>query len=448
MLFIQECRKIMGGLSYWLFAAILTFALFSQGVFQFGHELLQEPEPGGSYGMKQEENPELIMPAAFQSLWREFCANDYTTYPIGFVKHSKLDENKREKIAAIIAEITGIDKNILLQRGQESANSDDAGGASFQIGKNGMQPKEDGGFTISPEESKNNTQGVVMAVRDDMSYARFTELMQQIDDLLGGGSHYAADQLLGYGSVPLTYEEAKERYNLAVDKDHITGGYARLFADYAGAMVLSLFPVFLAVILCMKDRRAKMQALIYTKKASSAKLVCIRYSALISSVMMPVIILSYVSNIPVWGANKGFALDYLAPLTYDLGWLLPSVMMSTAVGMFLTELTHMPIAVAVQGFWWLLDMNMGMKSVQAGTSLFRLAPRHNAGAKSWFRTQDYLDHHLNLVQNRLLFAGLALFFILCTIFIYERKRRGKFDGNKFFQKAVFYLRNRRDEPKA
>lgn len=67
----------------------------------------------------------------------------------------------------------------------------------------------------------------------------------------------------------------------------------------------------------MKDRRANMEALIYTKKASAAKLTFIRYLALVIAVMVPVIILSYVSNMMVWSSYSGMQLDYLAPLKYE-----------------------------------------------------------------------------------------------------------------------------------
>ena len=151
-----------------------------------------------------------------------------------------------------------------------------------------------------------------------MDYSRFKERMALVDDLLGGGSSYAPDSLAGYGTVPLTYDEAKERYELSVSSDRVTGGYARLFSDYAGVMVLSILPVFLAVILCMKDRRAKMEALIYTKKISDARMILIRFLALVVAVMIPVFILSYVSNMMVWGVSKGMQLDYMAPLKLSL----------------------------------------------------------------------------------------------------------------------------------
>lgn len=401
MLFLRELKKIVMSLPYLIFVAAIVTTLFSQGVFHFHNDLMQEPQPGGSYGFKQEEIPDIIMPAALSDLWMEFCENNYTTYPIGFVKHVKLSETDQGKVAAILSEITGEQKDVILGK--------------------------------SDSEKSNPV------VRDGMDYSRFKELMALVDDLLGGGSNYAPDTLTGYGTVPLTYEEAKERYELAVSSDQVTGGYARLFSDYAGVMVLSILPVFLAVILCMKDRRAKMEALIYTKKISAARLTLIRFLALVIAAMIPVFILSYVSNIMVWGVANGMQLDYLAPLKYDLGWLLPSVMISTAVGMFLTELTGSPLAAAVQGLWWMIDVNLGIKTVSSGYSLFRLSPRHNAGADSWFRTEDYQNHFRDLLQNRLLITGISLVLVLLTILIYEAKRKGKFGGN---------IKNRKNKSKA
>ena len=448
MLLLQEIKKIVKSIPYLIFVAAIIIGLFSQGVFRFGDDPLQEPQPGSSYGFKQEEIAEQIMPAALRDLLTEFSNNNYTTYPIGFLKHVKLSEGEQAKIAEILSEITGNNKERILQEvaGISPGGSDNY---TFQIGGDAMQQDGNGGFTIgSDENQQNSSEKMTFAVRDDMDYSRFKELMGQADYLLGGGSNYAVDSLIGYGTVPLTYEEAKERYDLAVSSDQVTGGYARLFSDYAGVMVLSILPVFLAVILSMKDRRAKMEALIYTKETSAVKLTFIRYLALVIAAMAPVIILSYVSNVMVWSSYSGMQLDYLAPLKYDFGWLMPSVMISTAIGMFLTELTGTPIAVVVQGFWWMLDVKLGIKSVPSGYALFRLAPRHNVGADSLFRTQDYLDHFGDLVQNRLLMAGIALALILLTIFIYEAKRKGKFGGNAFFKKAVSGIRNRKNQSQA
>lgn len=440
MLLIKEIKKIVKSISYLIFVAAIVIGLYSQDVFHFNEELLQEPQPGGRYGFKHEEIPEIIMPAALSDLWAEFSANNYRTYPIGFIKYIKLNESKNRKMAEILSEITGNKVEVILQEGK--ATFDNPDNVTFEIGGDTMQQDSNGGFIInSDSKPQDNIGRIMLKVRGDMDYSRFKELMGLADSLLGGGSNYASDSLTRYGSVPLTYEEAKERYNLAINSDQVTGGYARLFSDYAGVMVMSILPVFLAVILCMKDQRSKMEALIYTKKISAGKLVLIRYLALVIAAMAPVVILSYLSNIMVWASYSGIKLDYFAPLKYDFGWLLPSVMISIAIGMALTELTGIPIAVAVQGLWWMFDVNLGIKTVSSGYSLFRLAPRHNAGAGSWFRTQDYLENFQNLVQNRLLFVGISLLLVMFTILIYKEKREGKFSGNVSFKKAVSNIRN-------
>lgn len=440
MLLIKEIKKIVKSISYLIFVAAIVIGLYSQDVFHFNEELLQEPQPGGRYGFKHEEIPEIIMPAALSDLWAEFSANNYRTYPIGFIKYIKLNESKNRKMAEILSEITGNKVEVILQEGK--ATFDNPDNVTFEIGGDTMQQDSNGGFIInSDSKPQDNIGRIMLKVRGDMDYSRFKELMGLADSLLGGGSNYASDSLTRYGSVPLTYEEAKERYNLAINSDQVTGGYARLFSDYAGVMVMSILPVFLAVILCMKDQRSKMEALIYTKRISAGKLVLIRYLALVIAAMAPVVILSYLSNIMVWASYSGIKLDYFAPLKYDFGWLLPSVMISIAIGMAFTELTGTPIAVAVQGLWWMFDLNLGIKTVDSGYSLFRLAPRHNAGAGSWFRTQDYLENFQDLVQNRLLFVGISLLLVMFTILVYKEKRKGKFSGNVSFKKAVSNIRN-------
>lgn len=454
MLFWREVKKIVVSVPWLVFAAALFIGLYSQGVFDFDDERVKEPQPGENYGVKSAEIPEIIMPAALEKLWEEFCENDYVTYPIGFIKHVKLNEREQAQMAGILSELTGLDAETLLAEalGEQAASNDNsdhgnANGYTMEIGGDiQIEGGGENGFLIQSSEasSQEPSKGLQPKVRGDMDYESFQEQMRQADALLGGGSSYEASSLSGYSSVPLTYEEARERYQLVLETDRITGGYARLFCDYAGVMILSVLPVFLAVVLCMKDRHARMEELIYTKKASSLQIVAVRYLALLTAVMLPVVILSYLSNALTWGLYGGERLDYLAPLTYDLGWLLPSVMISTAVGMFLTELTGTPVAVAVQGLWWLLDLNVGFKTVEAGYALTRLAPRHNAGALSWFRVQDYLGHFADLVRNRLLFAGLSLLLVALTVLVYEAKRKGRLDGNRSLWRALSGLGNRQN----
>lgn len=437
MLFLKELKKNIFSVSFLVFAVVTVLALYSQGALDFSGDYMTRPEPGGNYGTKNVEIPEIVMPAALEELWSEFSENRYITYPIGFIKTIRLNERQQAEMAEILSLITDEDMTVLLQQ-QKAAPENGGGNGSFTIDFDnngaGSSGEEEGvsftvqndGLSSDPEaESPSPDSSFVPTVRGDMEYSRFKELMQRADDLLGGGSSYAANTLIGFGAVPLTYEEALERYELAVSRDKITGGYARLFSDYAGVMVLSILPVFLGVSMSLRDRRAKMTELVHVRQIRSARLILARYCAVIVSVMGFVILLSYISNASAWGNYKGAVLDYLAPLKYDLGWLMPQVMLVSALGMLLTELTDSPIAIAVQGLWWLMDTNLGYRSAAANYSLLRLSPRHNSGPSSWFRTWDYLEHFDALMANRLALVVISLLLVAGTILVFDAKRKGK-----------------------
>lgn len=404
MLLVKEIKKTAISITFFVFIIALLAMPLSQDVLNFSnHDVITAPKQGEDYGIQQKEVPELIMPAAFNSLYNEFTANEYIAYPIGFYKNVKLNETDKEKMAEIISTLSGVPVNDLLT----SANS------------------------------------IEVTLSDDISYEEFKECMKQADDLIGGGSNYSENNLLNYSYVAITYEEAVTNYNLIVNEDKFTGAYARLFCDYVG-IILSILPVFIAVAICLKDKRAKMNDLIYVRKTSSFKLILSRYFAVVISVMLPTVILAYISNSTVWGQYSGMALDYLAPIKYALGWLMPSVMIATAIGMFFTELTGTPIAIAIQALWWFIDLNVGVGRLRGVHTLFELTPRHN----SLGNTQIFLDEFHTLVANRLMIAGTALLLVAVTVIIYEQKRRGKFSGYREIKRQGTSLANRKSKSMA
>ena len=404
MLLGKEIKKAAISITFFVFIIALLAMPLSQDVLNFSnHDVITAPKQGEDYGIQQKEVPELIMPAAFNSLYNEFTANEYIAYPIGFYKNVKLNETDKEKMAEIISTLSGVPVNDLLT----SANS------------------------------------IEVTLSDDISYEEFKECMKQADDLIGGGSNYSESNLLNYSYVAITYEEAVTNYNLIANEDKFTGAYARLFCDYVG-IILSILPVFIAVAICLKDKRAKMNDLIYVRKTSSFKLILSRYFAVVISVMLPTVILAYISNSTVWGQYSGMALDYLAPLKYALGWLMPSVMIAAAIGMFFTELTGTPIAIAIQALWWFIDLNAGVGRLGGVHTLFELTPRHN----SLGNTQIFLDEFHTLVTNRLIIAGAALLLVAVTVIIYEQKRRGKFSGYREIKRHNTSLANRKSKSAA
>ena len=424
MLFLRECKKAVFSIAFLILIAGMILMIWSQGALNFQDSIFEIPQQGQeSYGMQLKEIPENIMPAALLSLYGEFTENRYTAYPIGFIKVVRLDDSKQKEIAGILEALSGEPAETLLGTAGEMG-TDESGMSVINGGE--LVPDGNGGFTIKvPERGANNGGDVEgpISLKPDINYDLFKTYMDKADKLIGGGSSYDPAKLKRFSRVPLTYEEALVSYNLIVEKDKVTGAYARLFTDYL-CLTLSVLPVILASALSLKDRKSGIKGILYTRQASSAQIVLTRYAAIVTVVIIPALLLAYISNTSVWSAYKGIALDYFAPVKYTMGWILPSVMVSAALGLFLTELTNTPFAVAVQGFWWFVDMNLGVSEIEGGYSLFRLTPRHN----SLQNTLVFIEGFGNLAANRLLFTGIALLLTAGTVLLYEKKRRGGLNG--------------------
>lgn len=362
MLFFKEFKKTVMSVTYFIFVAVLLLFAYTQIGLRF--DPVEAPKPGlENYGSKYEEQPDVIMPKAIEALGSEFEANSYDAYPLGLYKNVKLNDEKQAEMAEILAKL--MDKN--------------------------------------------------------RSYEQFRELMRQADRLIGGGSKYSDTYLIHFGIVPKTYADAQSDYKAIVEQDKITGALARLFSDYLG-IVLSLFPVFLAVAMSLKDRRAKCEPLFYTRSISSCRFMMTRYAALVAATFVPVLVLAVYAGIQTSAEYRGLAIDHFAFVKYSFGWLLPSIMVSTAVGVCLTVLTQTPIAIIVQGIWWFIDINNGIRHIDGGYGA-SLAIRHN----NIGQTEVFLDHIPTLLINRISYALFAIALVLFTGYIYELKRRGKLD---------------------
>lgn len=439
MLFCKELRKTVLSITYAVLLAALLAMCISQDVLSFSDKLITEPQPGEDYGIQEKEIPEVIMPAAFASLYKEFSANQYTAYPIGFYKNVRLNNSEREKMAEIISALSGVCSSDLLGYGTDY---DSQGRIEINSKNNQYTILEDGTIVIG-EDTGRADDDVPVSLLEGISYDKFQEYMKQADKLIGGGSYYSEDNLPKFCYVTVTYEEALEDYRLVVNEDKLTGAYSRLFCDYVG-IILSILPAFIAVAVCLKDSRAKAEELIYARKISSFRLILGRYFAIAIAVMLPTLTLAYISNASVWENYSEISLDYLAPLKYTLGWLMPSVMISTAVGMFFTELTETPIAIAIQGLWWFIDLNMGVTHLDGAHTLLELTPRHN----SLGNAHTFLKGFRILAANRLIIAAAAFALVIAAAIIYEQKRRGRFNWHEKIEALITGLANRKGKSAA
>ena len=391
-LFMKECSQTAKSLTYWLLVIIMVLFFASQ----MGQmDMEKAPEKGlEDYGVKPSKDKNIIMSATLGMLAGEYAEGRYTTYPIGFVKSVTLGKEEEAKVGEILKEATGLDKEEIEEKIDE-----------FYENSGGI-------ITSRP----------VLEPLESLSYGRFEEIMQEVDDMLGGGSSYALDSLGDNGSEPKTYEDAVKEYEELVQKDGYTGGYARLFSDYM-VIILGILPVFLAVTRELRDRRANMQELIYVRRSSSMTIIASRYLSMVVMILIPVFALSIqpLASCVTYAKTAGISVDYLAFAKYIAGWMLPTVMVVTALGMLLTELTDTALAVLVQGAWWFVSIFMGAKTMDGGRYGWNLIPRHN----TILNYSGYQEGFSQLLTNRILYASLAVIAVSVTAWIYSQKRKGR-----------------------
>lgn len=405
MLFLKECKKVICSLTFVLYVVTVIAMYVTQ--FCGERESVEEPRPEtGDYGITLREDPELIMPAAVESLLSDYLSGSYVAYPIMFYKNVRLKEDKRLEMRAILEELTGLS-------GEEIDGFEEyqeAGFISEGLDENGNPIMSYRGLVL-PEYS----------LPEDLTYDHFCELMDRADKLIGGGSDYAAGTLASYfGKAPMTYEEAKQEYEALMAPGELGKAYLRLHCDYMG-IDLAVMPVFVAAALWQLDKRARMQSLIYTRKSSAIRIVGTRYLALVSCMTVPVLLTLLYTIYTTNGLYPQMHISWGSGLGMSLLWLLPDILAVSALGALLTELFSPLLAIFLQCVWWFLSLNR--TELTGDVARFGLQVRHNSlGSAALWQIQEG-----NFVRNRLSLVVLALLCLALATWLYECRRRGKAD---------------------
>jgi hypothetical protein len=366
-------------------------AFFNSQIGEF--QIYERPQPGQEdYGIMYSEDETVIMKTTVGRLAMEFFNNKFISYPIGFYKQVILSGNKYEKMSEIVSEVTGMPEKELKQLVENYLST-----VSLYTGS----------ITITTPES--------------LTYERFLKLMKQADKLIGGGSNYSKTFMKSNARVPKTYETALAEYEEIIQKDQVSGAYARLFCDYMG-IILAILPVFLAVTRHLRDRRAKISEVFYSRSISSAAVILSRYLSMLAMLLLPVLLLSISPTIQciVYGNSIHASVDQLAFLKYIFGWLMPTIMVSISVGVFFTEITETAIAILIQGIWWFVSIFTGAVNINGGYD-WNFVPRHNTLGDY----ATYIDNFHILAINRIAYTIIAILLILASIYVYDKKRRGE-----------------------
>lgn len=396
VLFLKECRQVLKSLVYYIYVVVFVLFMTSQ-MSDESWAGLQEPVPGQDYyGDTVTQDKTRIMEGVLAGLVQDVYYNSFATYPMGFYKGVTLTDDEAAQAKEILERCTGKSYETL----------------------------EEERFEHYMQYDQSNVEEVMAAqisykvpVKEGLTYEEFETAMEEICRLVGKGSSYEKKKYENSISVPMTYEQAKEEFDDLCTKDRLTRAYMRLFCDYAG-IVLAILPIFVGVSRGLRDKRAKVQQVIFSKPASGALVMVSRYLANLVMLCIPVFVTAFLLQQPFYYKAQTFGIqgDILAFLTVPGVWLLPEIMVVLALSFLITELTDTILAVFVQVAWGIGSLFCA--STLVGDFGMRLVARWNTLGQ----TALYTSLEKELLFNRGYFFILAVVCVILTVIVYERKR--------------------------
>lgn len=445
-LFVLECRQILTSITYWLFIAAITATFWldygdidreeirdaSQpaSVFYSSQNNTYAPEPKG---LEDEGRQKEMMLALAKKLLYCYRKNSYEYYPFGYIKEKVFSEAGQKKVQKYLLELTNLDEDVITEKSASSNSEEiDISGEGAYVAKPGAgKMNEDGQYVFSPDEWKyvdepsvsDDEKGKHNDLTVQVSFTRFKEIMDEISGMIGKNSYFSWPLIKLYYDVndldasPVTQKQHEEFFN----KDKITGAFARYFCDSISLAVL-LFPAFVITAIMIKDKRYNIVDLAYTKSISSCKYIFIRYFASNLMMLVPVLLLPLKSFIVLAGYahNTGTSIDILAFPKYILGWILPTLLFVTALGMFLAAMTRSYISVLIMGVLWIVCRPSIDKIAGGNYELFDLVIRHNT-LKGYGRMMQGMNM---LVLNRIVITAVSFLLMFLSLWIYQLKRKG------------------------
>ena len=471
-LFGMECKKIVGSILYW----VLVLALLAVSLFQYEpsveSELRRVSDPAsvfytaadGNYAEKRNTVPDeamehTMMIGATKLLMYNYRDNCYQYYPFGYVKEKTMSAKEQAVILRYLMELTGLNEQELagVKDGAGDMGIGDipvSGSGAFVLEPGKGSTDENGQFVAEPDdwqyvpnddtasEQSENTNGSIgdVPISGDgissetpsqssgsfeiqVSFERFKEIMEEVNRMIGRNSYFSWTMLKLYyfgndmEEAPVTERQHREFY----EGDRVTGAFARYYCDSISLRMLFL-PAFVIVDLMLRDKRRKIQGLIYPRTISGAKLICTRYAAAVSMTMLPVLILPVKSLVVLmqYCGSIGVQADALAFIKYTLAWILPTVLLITAIGLVVTALLENYTAILLAGLIWLAGKPAVDKLGGGNYGLFDLVIRHNT-LKGYGRMMENIQM---LTLNRITVSVIALALVGLAVLVYSKKRKG------------------------
>lgn len=249
-----------------------------------------------------------------------------------------------------------------------------------------------------------------------ISYDEFTLKVNKIDQLLGGNTIYGDKHRKEYLIRPQTQEEASKEFDTMVNHEGLTNAYGKMLADYMG-ITAGFFPTFIAAFLLGRDKRTIMAELVRVRTCGSLTYIFAKYLAVVALLGLVYLLISVQPTYAFYKivTANGWTFHPFGFVKFTLGWVLPTLMFTTALSMFFSEITGSGIAaIPLQLILWFTSLS----PLKGDYSLSKYVIRFNSAG-----SYDLLEHSLNAIAlNRVFYIGLSLALVGLCAWVWEKNR--------------------------
>lgn len=280
------------------------------------------------------------------------------------------------------------------------------------------------------EENKTKIKNALMALSDSkpnsssieikVNYQEYLKIIRNVDKELGGKTNYGDRNRKYILYREMTYDEALEDFNNILSKDKYTNAYGRLFADYM-AITAGIFPIFLSAFVLTRDKRSNMHELIYSRKVKSYIYIASKYITQVFAILVVYLLVATHATMKFSqiAIQNNYIIDNFAFFKYTFMWILPTIMFTTALGMFLSILFgNGLIAVPIQFLFWITSLI----PLEGDYNLSKILIRFNSVGKY----SNYIQWKNDIMLNRIFYVLLPFFIVLLAAMLLEWKRGGRF----------------------
>ena len=252
-----------------------------------------------------------------------------------------------------------------------------------------------------------------------VSYDEYLDILKNLDDNFGNETIYVNPEKCGLYNEKISNENAEKIYKDVMEKDKFTNAYGRIFADYMG-ITAGFFPVFISAFVFIKEQKQNDYEKKYKSKISFEKYIFAKYLGMCICIMGCYFVLAAYTTLSYlkFALDTNSVIDKMAIYKYTFSWIGPTVLFTTAFGMFMAGIFNNAVAaIVIQLILWLNSI----KDLSGEYNLMHFVIRFN----TFGEYDKYLQFKTAIIENRIFYTIISFTVVLAGAYIWNNRFRRK-----------------------